>query len=169
MRRNLLALLLCAYCIQPAFAGQWLVFNSGQTSPCSVYTGNSAPVPGTNVASDATVLVWTIQNNDNNPQNYQLQNGAIVYSPPTAPVPDPNAPNVTGFITALRTDQTFTSAIRAALVPWYAIFQADLNNPTALQQDWSDLTASNSAVITSSVQTTILNYASTYNIPLVSH
>jgi len=173
-RRKLAISLILAFGLtsaNKALADEWLVFRPGSGStPNIVCTAPTAPVPGQSVAADATVLPWVQQNGDSDPSHYQLQGGQLVYAPPApvqSPAPPANAPDVPGFVVALRTDPTFTAPIRIGLSTLLGLVQMDIANPPALQQDWQDaITTYGNSWLNNQVQATILQYAAAHNIPL---
>jgi len=158
---------------QPARAdGTWLEFTAGSSTPATVWTGQNAPVPGVNIDTNATVLPWTPQNNDNNPQDYQLKNGAVVYAPPvppTPPTPHPGA-NPQLFIDSCVSDSQVQS-IFYLLAPYqYAITQYGID-PQAVQLLWNQLCiqyGGQQGPLTSQIQQVIEKYASQAGMPLVA-
>ena len=152
----------------PAYAAQWLEYTPGQSVPKAVWTSDNAPISGIDVSANSIVVPFVVNGNDTNPQNYVLQNGVAVYSPPPVVSPPPG-PNLPGFIMAIRTEPTFNAQIRQGLAGLMPQVQMDLSYPKLLQQDWSDACANvqNSTWLTTDVQTTVQKYATTFLIPIV--
>lgn len=154
----LLSVNLCAYASDGSTP--IIVFLNGSTTGSQiVYAKN------TNYTSPDVAYDFTPTNGDTIPSHYSQSGSSYIYSyvPPTPPV----VPNIAGFITACRTDSTFTSEIRIGLAGLLGLLQMDAGNPTAAQQDWQDAIATyGGSWLTSDVQTKIEGYASTYNIPI---
>lgn len=170
MQRFLLTLI-CFLGMQPAIAGSWLVFPSGQTSPSMAWTATTAPASGANVPSGSTVLPWTQTNGDSNPNDYQLQSGAIVYSPPVAPaVVHPNLVDVQAFEQAVwaDTNSAMTPAVKFQIAQIFPIMEANAYSLPNLQAGYAGAVAAyGGSWFTSDVQSEVKSLASVNNIQLV--
>lgn len=75
--------------------------------------------------------------------------------------------NLSGFVMAVRTEQSFNAQIRNEMGKLLGLLAADYNTPQLAQQDWDDAVANpNNTWLTLSVQNTVISYAITYHIPL---
>lgn len=145
--------------------GSWLVYPNGATLPSQQINEDTQPV-SPEVAPDATVLPFVPQNNDMNPQNYQLQAGAIVYSPPI-PVPF-TGPNPAQFLAAIESDST-VQPIFYLLAPYVQVLSIYQQSPATVQLIWSQLIQQYGGAggpLTAALQKTITGYASSANMPL---
>ena len=70
-----------AMLVNPAYAGDWLVFRDGATRTTEHWSGKVAPIPGVNVPADAVVKVWD-KTADDRADNYKLSAGVAVLDPP---------------------------------------------------------------------------------------
>ncbi len=163
MRQILLLLIAISMAITPVCADTYLIFADVNQRPYKSITQTTAPTPGvdTNSVNDTvfnlTASGWT----DLTLTQYWFRPGRVLYLGPAPP-------DVHGFMLALRTEPTFTASVRIGLAGLLGLLQADYRNPAALKQDWSDaVIAYGGTWLTTSVQSTILNYAKTYNIPLI--
>lgn len=151
-----------------AQASDWVVYRSGQTKSTELWKG-AKPMPGVNVPASAKVFAFSPTGNDTDLSHYKLENDAVVYDPPPAPqepVPDPNLPDLDGFISAIWADENL-QALRLQLVNFKPLLREYLNQPggaTFIQEAWSDLKASMPAPAVTLVE----SYAVTYHIPLVA-
>lgn len=85
-----------------------------------------------------------------------------------APLAPPVGPNIKAFETAIWGDVTLTMEAKVNLANTFPLLESNLNNPPAIQGYWAYLVANAPAWLTSAVQTTVLNYASLYDIPLIA-
>lgn len=116
-------------------------------------------------------LPFIATNDDRIVQHYDYTGSAgnyqLIYSPPVQPTVIQR--ELFSFIQALRTEPTFDAHMRMNLAGLMALVQANYQMPTEMQKDWNDAVAVYGATwLTSAVQTTILNYAKQYNIPLTT-
>ena len=166
----------------PVLAGDWLVFGNGETVTSQIWSGQSPPVPGVNVASDATVVPWVQESGDNHPDHYTLDNGSLTHTPPAPPAPVV-VPDVDAFKTHVVQD-FMTGALPSQAYIDLCKFSSTVSNlasqPTALQASWSALKAEDaqpggplsgnysSGVHSGEAITDVIEgYATTHNVPLV--
>jgi len=163
----------------------WIVFRANENKSSEIWNG-TAPVPGENILLDSIVLEFVIFENDPNPNNYKLENGLLVYDPPTieTPTPDPNTPDILGFYTALFNDPIWgvegdqqnppnsLRAIRPNLAMSKGAMIENLYQPEVLQMTWADMKLGLIAQLGSEIAQLIIDmveqHAVTYNIPIVA-
>jgi hypothetical protein len=156
----------------PAYAGLWLCYPPGATRTGDIEMG-SEPCKH---PDGYTTVEWNIENGDQDPHNYLLQDGKATHSPAPPLQADPAAasaplpPDAAGFISAIRTEPAFDASLRMDIATgMLALLQMDVDKPALLQQDWSDAKAKwGNTWLTPDVQKKLEGYAATYRIPLLA-
>jgi hypothetical protein len=138
-----------------------IIFNPGvATGAAIVWTALS------NIQPPQIGYAFTPTNNDTIPSHYTNIGGGYIYSysPPVPPI----MPNVSGFMNAVMSDPTISSAAQMGLAAWYPQLAMFVNQPTILDAGWQSLIqAYSSSWLTPTVQNSVETYARQYNIPLV--
>jgi hypothetical protein len=177
MNKLLFALVASLIISTSAFAGDGttpiiLFFNHDSTGD-QIVTAKSS-----NYSTPTDVYDFTPTNGDTIPSHYSNNYPSPGYTYSYVPPTPPPQPNIAGFLGAVSVDPLTTTnncTLKFQLAGILALFQTDMAfGPAALQADWINAIAlygpsgTQGTWLTTQVQSMLLGYALTYNIPLVA-
>ena len=162
--------------VGPAFAADYLVQQPNDTVPTMIVSKSSAPIVGQDVPAGSRVAPFVPQSGDAYPGNYRISESNVVsYSPPAPPVvaqPDPNAPKVLEFQTAIFNDNDLPIESRMAIADKFPLINQFMSvAPVQMTMYWAGLKMGAGTTypwLTPEMIAKVEAYAETYHIPLVA-